>query len=344
MGGCLLLLTSGLAASPSQDKAGNHARVLNVQGFYRHFLVHLPPAYVSGNPLPLVIVFHGAGGDGQEALERLGWAGKADTEGFLVAAPDALPLHPDDPPDEKNLPLWGESEDTSVFSKAEVEGDLPFVRAMLHDIETHYAVDPRRIYAAGFSNGGGLVFRLGAEMPEPFAALASVAGLFNLPNAHPSRPVPLLLIIGMNDPVFPYNGGAVTVGGDKMVRPPVLDAVAQWAEIESFSSHPWRLAPDASLTSGRESRDLFNVFGPGGLNEPPVSSAVQTDVYAVAGMGHVWPGAVPSYDPQGEPVGRLRAVDMIWNFFRRYSLPYQMPDLPKEKKRVERPNFPPRVS
>ncbi|MFX8289553.1 hypothetical protein ABTL40_19485, partial [Acinetobacter baumannii] len=44
-----------------------------------------------GQPQDLVIVLHGAGGNGEAALTRQGWAELSPVAGFVAVAPDALP-------------------------------------------------------------------------------------------------------------------------------------------------------------------------------------------------------------------------------------------------------------
>ncbi len=309
----LTLPPDARGAAPTGDAArGNSVRTLNVRGFFRRCIVHLPPAYTPTHPLPLVLLFHGAGGCGAEALRMTGWAQKADAAGFVVAAPDALPLDPEAPPSDANLTFWADSDDPSEFRKAVIDDDAALVPALLKDLESRYAIDTRRIYAVGFSSGARFVFRLGTLMPERFAALAPVCGVFNAHNPTPSRPVPVLLILGLEDPVFPYHGGISVMDDTPISRPPVLNSVAYWAKREGFSTQPEVRQANAEPLKGDGLTIL--AFGP--------PAGPQTLVYVVAGMGHTWPGSPVAFPAAAGPMPHaLNGVDVIWDFFSRHTLP-----------------------
>jgi polyhydroxybutyrate depolymerase len=86
---------------------------------------------------------------------------------------------------------------------------VQFTRDLLTLIERDYCVDPRRIYATGFSNGGFMSHLLACELSDTFAAVAPVSGVLGIPptSCLPSRPIPVLDIHGTADPVVPYDGG-----------------------------------------------------------------------------------------------------------------------------------------
>eukprot|EP00002_Diphylleia_rotans_P005026 TRINITY_DN139_c0_g1_i1.p1 TRINITY_DN139_c0_g1~~TRINITY_DN139_c0_g1_i1.p1 ORF type:complete len:306 (-),score=56.56 TRINITY_DN139_c0_g1_i1:99-1016(-) len=94
--------------------------------------------------------------------------------------------------------------------------DVGFLRAVVADISRKYAVDSRRIYAIGFSNGAAMSFRLACDSADLFAAFATMAGYDPyesqlLSNCRPSRPMPLLFFVGTNDPFCPTEGSIKTI-------------------------------------------------------------------------------------------------------------------------------------
>jgi poly(3-hydroxybutyrate) depolymerase len=69
-----------------------------LQGFNRRFIVHVPTTFDAKHKRPVVIMLHGAGGTGQQAMEQTGWDRKADREDFIAVFPDGLAEHPKQPP------------------------------------------------------------------------------------------------------------------------------------------------------------------------------------------------------------------------------------------------------
>ncbi len=62
-------------------------------GIPRTFLLHVPPSSAKGSPAPLVLAFHGGGGNarGMEALT--GWSALSYRRGFIVACPEGVEKH-----------------------------------------------------------------------------------------------------------------------------------------------------------------------------------------------------------------------------------------------------------
>ena len=60
--------------------------------------------------------------------------------------------------------------------------DVGFVNAMIDAVDAAYCVDPKRVYAAGFSNGGMLSNRLACELGDRVAVSfqPSIVGNTNL--------------------------------------------------------------------------------------------------------------------------------------------------------------------
>lgn len=105
-------------------------------------------------------------------------------------------------------------------------------------------VDPKRIYAAGFSMGGGFSNYAGCFLSEYFAAAAPSAfdlseEIVNAGKCSPARAFPILNFRGTNDFVVNYDGGYSSIVSGK----PITFLGAQknfekWAELNGCSEEP----------------------------------------------------------------------------------------------------------
>lgn len=110
---------------------------------------------------------------------------------------------------------WNDARKESAFpARVENIDDVAFTRRVIADLVASHDVDPRRVYAVGYSNGGQMVLRLLHETPELFAGAAVIAATMPVPESFlaPSPapeplPVPVLLVHGTRDPIVPYRGG-----------------------------------------------------------------------------------------------------------------------------------------
>src|SRR5687767_1404970 len=90
-------LEPGLTAGQRLTAAlapGDHALSLQHGGRQRSYLLHVPRATESARSLPLVLAFHGGGGEAEGFKGYAGLDAVADREGFLVAYPNGSGLLP----------------------------------------------------------------------------------------------------------------------------------------------------------------------------------------------------------------------------------------------------------
>jgi polyhydroxybutyrate depolymerase len=259
-----------------------------------------------GGPLPVVVVLHGAGATAAWTLDETGLAEAARRHGFLAVLPEGSRLDPARPPGFLvNPQVWN---DASPHARS-VADDVGFLDALLDELPRRYPLDRRRVYLAGFSNGAGLAFRYAAERSRRLAALAALAGYCWVPRPQPERAVPTLYLVGDSDPLVPLDGGeVVSPWGGLLPRPPVRHTLRRWADALGCPPEPRRV----------EDADGVRVehFGPG-------RDGAVLEAYTVAGLGHHWPGGRGQLKPRlaGPPSDRVRANELLWDFFRRHGLP-----------------------
>ena len=75
-----LFFLATLGGAKAALDAGDHEFTITHDGLHRSYLVHVPPAANAGKPLPLIINFHGGGGNAkvQKSYSRMDAAADRD--------------------------------------------------------------------------------------------------------------------------------------------------------------------------------------------------------------------------------------------------------------------------
>jgi polyhydroxybutyrate depolymerase len=293
-GGC----ASGSPEGPRPAKgpaAGTTEHTLTVDGQRRTFRVYRPAGLPSGTPAPLVVMLHGALGDGGQAQSSYGWDAQADRGRFLVAYPDGVRR------------AWAVSRDCCGPPAADGVDDVAFVTRMVAAISAATPVDQARVYATGISNGGMLAYRLACESTL-LAAIAPVAATLLGP-CPTSAPVSVLHIHGTADRTVPYRGG-----------PGRRDNGGTGAYPANTDGPPIPELIDTWRRKGRCPRPATTTVGDVTTAAAACPEGRGVTLVTVAGAGHQWPGrpgpdgalARAWLDP---PSAALDATDTIWSFF-----------------------------
>lgn len=288
-----LLAAAGLAAS-----AEDIQRTVAVAGITRTYYIHLPHGVKPVKPAPLVVVFHGGGGNASNAERMSGMSGKADQEHFIVAYPNGSGRlgH--------TLLTWNTWVCCGYALDSHAD-DVAFVRAMVEAIERDYAVDRSRVYATGLSNGGMMTYRVGCELADVFAAIAPVAGALNTDDCRPASPLSVIVFHGTADHHILFNGGKPVTNVDRHPRVdnPVSFALGFWSGRDGCAGTPTR------EQHGHVIHETYSC--PEGLG---------VELYAIEGQGHAWPGGEKGmrFGNVDSPTTEISATDLMWEFFMRH--------------------------
>lgn len=283
--------TKTTAASPP---VGDSEHTLTVGGLERSYVLHLPPGYDPSRPAPLVLAFHGITLDAYEMMRISGLNAQSNAAGFIVVYPNAY----------GEQRSWNGGHCCGEAARDNVD-DVGFVRALIEELDTYLNLDRARIYAAGFSNGAILTYRLGCEMAGQFAAIAPVSATQareDMQACQPSRPLPVIHFHGTDDEPNPYNGG-VTPGGVQFIS--AADQIAFWV---SANGCP---AQAQQTVAGSIVHDVY----------APCRGGAAVELYTVAGGKHAWPGGEAVSPRMGEPTMEISAAALMWEFFLAHPMP-----------------------
>ena len=206
------------SCAASTLKSGDENLSLDVGGTSRTYVLHVPASYGGSARVPLVLDFHGLGGSGAQEQSSSGYQQIADKEGFLIAFPNGID-------NAWNIgPCCTNSRDVD---------DLGFAKAMVTAISTAGCVDAKRVYATGFSMGGGMAQYLACNAADVFAAVTPASFDLLVPDEEPcmpSRPISVLAFRGTADTVVPFDGGMGSSGRVTFLG--AQGSFARWAGID----------------------------------------------------------------------------------------------------------------
>jgi polyhydroxybutyrate depolymerase len=199
---------------PSGFVNGTSVHHLSVGGLDRSYRLHKPAGLPAS--APLVIVIHGYSGSAKQAERDYQWDGLADSANFVVAYPDGLSR------------AWNVDGETCCGRPGrQGVDDVAFITAAVAEITTNLAIDPRKVYATGISNGGIMSYTLACNT-SVFAAIGPDAATQLNPCRSP-HPTSVMHIHGTADRLVPYNGGQ---GFSVINGPPVLEVNAFWRNVD----------------------------------------------------------------------------------------------------------------
>jgi polyhydroxybutyrate depolymerase len=315
-----LLLAFGAPATAAARLApGNHdlslgGGALAREGRGRTFIVHVPPAAAEGKPLPVLLAFHGGGGNATGFQKYAGLDRIADREGVIVVYPDGAGVG-------RRLLTWNAGADCCGYASKTHSDDVGFALAILKKLAHELPLDPARVYATGHSNGAMMAYRMAAEASDRLAAVGAVAGMMG--RVTPVRPVPVLHIHSIDDPRALYRGGLGPPFPGTDVRTShasVEGGLARWVIVNRCAIEP-RVAESRSLDVGEHVHlaDLL-VF------EPCETEAVVAH-WRLTGTGHGWPGHTSPLPERimGPDTTVIDAAEEIWKFVSRFRRPEAPP-------------------
>lgn len=136
---------------------------------YQH-LTFGPMHYEPGYAYPLIVWLHGPGDDERQLMRMMPIVSMRN---YVAVAPQGVPL--EEEVNRYGWPLTADGDDQAAER----------IFASIEAARMKYNFSRRRIFLAGFDQGGTMAFRLAAAHPDRFAGIVSLCGPF------PNGPTPL---------------------------------------------------------------------------------------------------------------------------------------------------------
>lgn len=269
----------------------------------RTFQEFVPTACSPG--APLLLVLHGSRGDADQMRRYTGYEFErlADAHGFIVVYPEGYLRYWNDARRKGNWP-----------AKTLGVDDVGFLRDLVQHVHEEHGRGP--VFAAGYSNGGHMCFRLALEAPDLVDGVAVFGA--NMPtddncvSPPATRPVPAMFVNGTRDPINPYDGGRVAIfgfGDRGTVRSSVASAeyFARLLGTDAKGEQPEAVVPAASDRATWVEHRAWT-----GLRGGEVA------LYTVHGGGHTIPQSRYRFPRLiGPTETRFDAPAACWAFFAR---------------------------
>ena len=249
----------------------------------RNYLVYIPNSYDSEIDYPLMFLFHGFGGIASQFMNTADMRDLAESKNFIVVYPQGLDLA-------GTGSHWNCS-NPSADNKSDVD-DIGFIENLIDQLLIDYPViDNKRIYAAGYSNGGFMSYYLACNSKK-FAAIGSVAGTMlddSYQNCNAQFPTAMINIHGTDDFDVPYVGNSY--------YPSIPDVVDWWKNFNNATNEDLLTNQDGTIEQYIYYDDAGDRF---------------VEHIKVIGGGHYWDDKL-NYEAKN-------TSGLIWDFVSNYDI------------------------
>lgn len=269
-----------------------------VNGLTREFLIYIPEQLSVAARVPVIISLHGTLGSAEQMMGFADFRPLADKDKFIIVCPEGI------------TQTWNDGRAT----KANKEGidDVGFINQLITHLIATYPIDERRFYLTGMSNGGFMASLLACKMPERIAGMTAVAATMDkVSGIKPVKPLPVMYIHGTKDRLVPYAGGATKAAGGNVYSHE--EVIKLWCDVNECDHFPvtMQIADNAGDGTSVTEKEFTNP-----------TTRIKVISYTIVNGGHTWPCG-PQYAPPnfvGLVSHNLNACEVIWNFFKQYTL------------------------
>ncbi len=262
--------------SQTADKDGYYTCDYN--GIKRQFVLYIPEG--AGSGAPLLFMLHGYGSSSQGFMEFTEMNSAAKEYGFAVVYPQGIR----DPGNRTGSSCWN----SGLTKKG--NDDIGFLVALAKYLQQTYGFDSSETFAAGFSNGAFMMYKLACGAPETFRAVASVAGSMSggaWNDRKETASVGILQINGAADSVVPIEPDKGVYGD----APAIGGVIQYWKDANGLDEFQEVSLSDKATACKYSSKASDNLVW----------------YIEIEGYGHAW--------PNGGSSSGFNANDVILEFF-----------------------------
>ena len=247
------------------------------------------PEGLPAEAVPMVLAMNCTNGNPEAEVKTNGWDVLCAEEGFIVIAP--------------------EYRDNLSYD------EVDYIRSVIEQAVSRYPVDPGRIYATGFSNGGAVAIALASEVPELIAGISAAGWLVEVKNTG-GLPTPFQVLKGTEEFTVRNRQGDMELMEDEnkalktlfeMDRMPVGEA--DYHEVPY-----WGFRPDSQGSIWPEYKD-YHYYGGNGVTQSNVEWQV-SDYYR---EGYEAPFAQLVLIEGADHTPHDYHARIAWDFFSRFS-------------------------
>ncbi len=223
-----------------------------------------PEGWAGEDTLPVVLLLHGFGANGEVQDALLGFSERIEADRFVLIRPDGTP-------NSDGARFWNATDACCDFEGQGVD-DVAYLSGLVEELAATVPIDDTRVYATGHSNGGFMSYRLACDRGDLFAAIAPLAGAMPLDTTScpAEEQVSVLHIHGDDDPDVPYEGSEEIPSADA--------SLAFWADRGGCDGSGDQGALDLTGDAGAET----NRVAWSGCD-----GAVGAELWTMQGVGHV---------------------------------------------------------
>jgi len=261
----IIIFWSNISCKEEVENPVEETEIVPADFSERTYKIYIPESINTGENVPLVFVFHGANGNGAGMERGTGFNQLAEAHKFIVCYPDAATEN------------WEEGCMCNKPYRLGID-DIGFINYLIDKLSAEHKIDSKKIFAAGYSQGGLFAQNVACKLSNKFAAVAAVASSMSVQlfeNCKPENKISLLMIHGTRDNTLPFNG--LDAGSFSLVSTPSV--LNLWGELNNCNS-------DATAEILPDNGDPYiSVIKRSYEN---CTGNVKTILYEVDGGGHSW--------------------------------------------------------